>query len=88
VARAQPAADRIAAAAPDWNVPQSITAQLAQIRADAEADRRPGPDVLRRINIGLLAVREFETSDPEFADVLIEIANRYEDWATGAGPRR
>lgn len=88
VARANPLVERLLAIAPGWNIPRSVIAQLRQIAADAEANRPPDDSMLERINIGLYAVREFETSDPELADLLIEIANRYEDWGRSSRTAR
>lgn len=60
---------------------RSIRAQLAFIQghlidrtAIAEEDRE-------RLILGVLAAREFETSDPDYADVLFDVSYRVNRWS-------
>lgn len=58
--------------APDFTIFQSIDAQLdyvEKVLRDSSADRSR----LKDINVGLYAVREFEESDPEFAEELKKV---------------
>ena len=63
---------------PEDNLMQSILAQLKFIKKDLSCGI-PGSDNSRRneIIIGLQAVRELETSFPEFSDLLCEIDYDY-----------
>ena len=51
----------------------SIKAQLTYMRQTVEADARPTGDKLDSLTLGVYAAREFETSDPELADVLFKV---------------
>ena len=51
----------------------SIKAQLTYIKSTLEAGEKPTDEQLNRLLLGVYAAREFETSDPEFADVLFEV---------------
>jgi hypothetical protein len=80
VARGLHMSDERLQRSPDFNVYQSIRAQLAFIQGHlisrtpiAEAD-------LDRLILGVLAAREFETSDPDYADVLFEVSYRVNRW--------
>jgi len=58
-------------AAPTFDIYQSIVLQLEYIEAllnGAETDRSK----LKKVIVGHYGVREFEESDPEFADALTE----------------
>lgn len=62
------------AAAPDFEIFDSIKNQLDFIRTTVETGRRPTNDEKERLTIGVYAAREFETNDPDFANVLFDIA--------------
>lgn len=51
----------------------SIKAQLTYMKQTIDANTRPDPDKVRTLTLGVYAAREFETSDPEFADVLFKV---------------
>ncbi|AEJ20550.1 immunity protein Tsi6 family protein [Gracilinema caldarium] len=68
--------DRLAHA-PGWQVLQVIQTQLQAMQDDVNHERVPTAEAKKRINIGVLAVREFEANDPEFADILIKAAYLY-----------
>jgi Tse6 toxin immunity protein Tsi6 len=51
----------------------SIRAQLTFIRDCVSANSKPSDAELKRLLLGVYAAREFETSDPKFADVLFEV---------------
>ena len=66
---------------PEFQVYRSIRAQLAFVQghliertAIAEEDRE-------RLILGVLAAREFETSDPDYADVLFDVSYRVNRWS-------
>lgn len=68
--------DRLARA-PGWQVLHMIQAQLQAMQDEIMHGRTPTAETKKRINIGVLAVREFEANDPEFADVLTRVAYLY-----------
>jgi Tsi6 len=51
----------------------SIKAQLTYMKQTIDASAKPDPDKVRSLTLGVYAAREFETSDPEFADVLFKV---------------
>ena len=56
-----------------WPIYESIRAQLTYVKRTLESGETPRQDMLDRMLLGLYAAREFETSDPEFADVLFAV---------------
>jgi hypothetical protein len=62
------------ATAPDFEIFQSIKNQLDFIGATVAAGRKPTEKEKESLTIGIYAAREFETSDPDFANVLFDIA--------------
>ena len=66
---------------PDWNVYRSIRAQLAFVQEHLIARTPIAEEDRRRLILGVLAAREFETSDPEYADVLFEVSYRVNRWS-------
>ncbi len=65
-------------ASPDFVIYDSIKAQLTYIQRTIAAGEHPAPEMLDRLTIGVYAAREFETSDPAFADVLFDVAYLFE----------
>ncbi|HEX3764724.1 MAG TPA: immunity protein Tsi6 family protein [Kofleriaceae bacterium] len=51
----------------------SIQAQLTYMKQVIDAGEKPAPDKVRSLTLGVYAAREFETSDPELADVLFKV---------------
>lgn len=51
----------------------SIKAQLTYMKQTIEANEKPAQDKVARLTLGVYAAREFETSDPDFADVLFKV---------------
>jgi hypothetical protein len=51
----------------------SIKAQLTYMKQTVEAHAKPTDEKLDSLTLGIYAAREFETSDPEFADVLFNV---------------
>ncbi|HEX2687541.1 MAG TPA: immunity protein Tsi6 family protein [Kofleriaceae bacterium] len=51
----------------------SIKAQLTYMKQTVEARAKPTDDKLDSLTLGIYAAREFEASDPEFADVLFNV---------------
>ena len=66
---------------PDLHVYRSIRAQLAFVQGHL-IDRTPlAEEDRQRLILGVLAAREFETSDPAYADVLFEVSYRVNRWS-------
>jgi len=63
---------------PTSSMYESIEAQLEYMDRTVRAGDRPPIDKLKTINVGLLAVREIEASDPDFADALMRIQYLFE----------
>ena len=57
---------------PDYAMFKSIKAQLETMLEDVQNDVIPSAQRKSHINIGLLAARELETTDPEFATTLMK----------------
>lgn len=51
----------------------SIKAQLLYMKQTVEAHAKPSDEKLDSLTLGIYAAREFEASDPEFADVLFDV---------------
>lgn len=51
----------------------SIKAQLTYMKQTIDVGEKPSPDRVRSLTLGVYAAREFETSDPDFADVLFKV---------------
>lgn len=57
----------------------SIEAQFRFLQAALQSGERPAEEKIDSLTLGVYAAREFETSDPEFANVLFAVnylANR------------
>jgi Tsi6 len=52
----------------------SIRNQLVYLAEVVAAEMRPSEEKLDSLTLGVYAAREFETSDPKFADVLFQIS--------------
>ena len=50
----------------------SVKAQLTYLKQIVDSGATPADEMLGRLTLGIYAAREFETSDPEFADVLFK----------------
>ena len=61
------------AAVPDAPNLASIHAQLLFIRDALDAGRTPSETEKDRIILGVIAAREYDTSDPDFADALFNV---------------
>ncbi len=59
--------------ASDLGIYGSIENQLSYVRTRVDIGQRPPDDVLETLTLGIYAAREFETSDPPFADVLFAV---------------
>ena len=51
----------------------SIKAQLTYMKQTIAANEKPAKDKVKSLTLGVYAAREFETSDPDFADVLFKV---------------
>jgi hypothetical protein len=56
-----------------WNIYESIRAQLTYVKQTLESGQAPSDEMVGKLLLGVYAAREFETSDPEFADVLFSV---------------
>ncbi|MBA3684146.1 MAG: hypothetical protein H0W72_02780 [Planctomycetes bacterium] len=55
---------------PDWDLPQNIVRQLLFMKQCTDDGRIPTADEREKPNVGVLAMRNFEESDEEFASWL------------------
>lgn len=62
------------AVATDSQIFKCISAQLEFIEYKFKTSDPPTEEDKERITLGALAAREFETSDPEYADILFKVA--------------
>jgi len=60
-------------ASPGFPVYLSIQRQFEYLRATVALAQRPDPEKIDSLTLGVYAAREFETSDPDFADVLFNV---------------
>ena len=60
-------------ASPDAAIYVSIENQLEYMQRAVENGERPTDELLDRLTLGIYAAREFETTDPAFADVLFAV---------------
>jgi hypothetical protein len=60
-------------ASPDFSVYLSIQRQIEYLQAAVTLGQSPDPEKIESLTLGVYAAREFETSDPDFADVLFRI---------------
>ena len=66
-------------ASPDFPIYLSIQRQLEYVDQIVTLGQSPDPGKIDSLTLGVYAAREFETSDPDFADVLFKVnylANR------------
>ncbi len=68
--------ERLAVAA-DFQVLKSVKAQLDYILDSFRNNRTPTDTEKNRVTLGILAVREFEGSDSEYADILEKVSYLY-----------
>jgi hypothetical protein len=70
-------------ASPGFSIYLSIRRQLEYLQALVDSAQSPDPAKLASLTLGVYAAREFETSDPDFADVLFRVhylADRRSGW--------
>jgi hypothetical protein len=60
-------------ASPDFSVYLSIQRQLEYLQTAVALAESPAPEKIDSLTLGVYAAREFETSDPDFADVLFKV---------------
>jgi hypothetical protein len=58
---------------PGFSVYLSIQRQLEYLQTTVTLVQSPDPEKIDNLTLGVYAAREFETSDPDFADVLFDI---------------
>jgi len=69
-------AERLAES-PDYELYIEVDRQLNLINANVESGNTPTDEQKEEISIGLIAVREFEQTDEEFADILGKVSYLY-----------
>ena len=84
VRRARAMADQRLKDAPDYAVMQSAAKQLLYINTVAASDNVPTTAEADRLTLGVLAAREFENSDPEFAAIVFQVLELLEQLMTDA----
>jgi len=72
----QMTAERLAES-PDYELYIEVDRQLKLIKSNVESGNRPTDEQKEEISIGLIAVREFEQTDEEFADILGKVSYLY-----------
>jgi Tsi6 len=60
-------------ASPSFPIYLSIQRQLQYLQTTVALGQSPDPERIDSLTLGVYAAREFETSDPGFADVLFKI---------------
>ena len=65
---------------PDYTVPRSVRAQLDFMLKCVKDGRAPTREEKDRVQIGPIAVREFEESDPPYATLLKELDYAFSRW--------
>lgn len=70
------------AASPDDSFQKSILAQLEFMARCAAENRVPSFSDLERINVGVIAVRTLEDTEPEYASKLSELDYAFRRWQT------
>jgi hypothetical protein len=64
-----------------WPLYESIRAQLTYVKQTLDSGQPPKQEMVDRLLLGVYAAREFETTDPEFADVLFAVEYLFKRWA-------
>lgn len=62
---------------PDYALYIEVARQLNLIDASIESGVAPTDEQMEEISIGLISIREFEGTDPDFADVLSKVSYLY-----------
>ena len=65
---------------PSFQLALMIQPQLTFIAQFLNGDRVPTPQERARVNIGVIAVRNFEDTDPEYADWLEALNYAFDHW--------
>ncbi len=58
---------------PAWSLPRNIKKQLEFIRDLTDGDNMPDADERQKPDVGCIAVRNFDDSNPEYSDLLKEL---------------
>lgn len=65
------------AISPDFQILKSVKAQLVYILDAIQKDKSPTDSEKNRVTLSILAVREFEANDSEYADILEKVSYLY-----------
>ena len=77
-------ADQRLQKSPKWVVMQVVRRQLEAMHNWTKGLRTPTPDERKKINIGLLAVREFD-DDSEMAELCHKLNYFFQEWPLAKG---
>jgi hypothetical protein len=72
--------DELAALDPSFKLPSVIRPQLDFMSQVLKENRVSAPEERARINIGVIAVRNFDDSDPEYATWLKALDHAFKNW--------
>lgn len=72
--------DKLAALDPTFRLPAMIRPQLDFISQFLKENRVPAAEERARVNIGVLAVRNFDDTDPEYANWLKALNYAFKNW--------
>lgn len=71
---------KIADADPLWELPKRIRAQIDFLANAVKGGRVPTAEEKSQIELGPIAVRNFEEGDPHYADLLKELDYAFSRW--------
>jgi hypothetical protein len=72
----------IAKADPNWRPIKSVREQLEFMRDTIASRGKPSPEEAARVNVGPLAVRNFDDAKPEYAHWLMALDYGFRHWDT------
>jgi hypothetical protein len=72
--------DQIAKLDPSWGLAQVVRRQLEFMQQCVEGGRAPTQDAMDRVDVGPIAARNLEESDPEYANWLEELWYAFRNW--------
>lgn len=65
---------------PSWSLLKQVRAQLEFMQECTEHGRAPTPDEVARVNLGPIAVKNFDDTHPEYANWLMELFGSFRHW--------
>jgi hypothetical protein len=67
---------------PSGSLPKLIRRQLEFMKTTIAAGRAPTPEEAARIDVGPIAVKNFEDTDPPYAEWLMELDYAFRRWSS------